>query len=246
MAAKDVLDLQVSVTSLEDAAREFDQPLGSLGFRRTPYERDHVPAGWPDDGRAWVKRLWTRRGHPGGDVNLHVRLAGSPNERLALLFRDWFRAHPEAVPAYASFKRSLAAAVPDIATYSDVKDPVVDLVIVAPTPGPQSAAGSPSETHGRPDRAGTATGLTGLPGHDKDLAAQRAICVAAASAATALPPAAVRPPGAGPSPGTAGGQAREYGQAGAGYRERVAIPLLEWLDRAGVTRRVADDRRTIR
>ena len=47
MAAKDVLDLQISVTSLEDAAREFDQPLGSLGFRRTPYERDHVPAGWP-------------------------------------------------------------------------------------------------------------------------------------------------------------------------------------------------------
>jgi GrpB-like predicted nucleotidyltransferase (UPF0157 family) len=129
MAAKDVLDLQVTVTSLEDAARDFDQPLGSLGFRRTPYERDHVPAGRQDDGRRWVKRLWTRRGHPDGYVNLHVRLAGSPNERLALLFRDWFRAHPEAVPAYAAFKRSLAATAPDIATYSDIKDPVVDLVV---------------------------------------------------------------------------------------------------------------------
>jgi len=129
MAAKDVLDLQVTVTSLEDAAREFDPPLGTLGFHRTPYERDHVPAGWPDDGQAWVKRLWARREHPDGDVNLHVRLAGSPNERLALLFRDWFRAHTDAVPAYAAFKRSLAAAVPDIATYTDIKDPVVDLVI---------------------------------------------------------------------------------------------------------------------
>jgi GrpB-like predicted nucleotidyltransferase (UPF0157 family) len=129
MAAKDVLDLQVSVTSLEDATREFDQPLTSLGFRRTPYERDHVPAGRPGDGREWVKRLWARREHPGGDVNLHVRLIGSPNERLALLFRDWFRAHPEAVPAYAAFKRSLAAASPDIAIYSNVKDPIVDLVI---------------------------------------------------------------------------------------------------------------------
>jgi len=129
MAAKDVLDLQVTVTSLEAAAREFDQPLGSLGFRRTPYERDHVPAGWHDDQQRWVKRTWARRGHPGGDVNLHVRLAGSPNERLALLFRDWFRAHPQAVPAYAAFKRSLAGAVRDIATYSEVKDPVVDLVI---------------------------------------------------------------------------------------------------------------------
>jgi GrpB-like predicted nucleotidyltransferase (UPF0157 family) len=129
MAAKDVLDLQISVTSLEDAAREFGRPLGSLGFRRTPYERDHVPAGWQDDGERWVKRLWARREHPAGDVNLHVRLAGSPNERLALLFRDWFRAHPEAVPAYAAFKRSLAAAASDIATYSGVKDPVVDLVV---------------------------------------------------------------------------------------------------------------------
>ena len=57
------------------------------------------------------------------------RLAGSPNERLALLFRDWFRAHTEAVPAYAAFKRSLASTAPDIATYSGVKDSVVDLVI---------------------------------------------------------------------------------------------------------------------
>ncbi len=56
-------------------------------------------------------------------------MAGSPNERLALLFRDWFRAHPEAIPAYAAFKRELAAAIPDVATYSNVKDPIVDLVI---------------------------------------------------------------------------------------------------------------------
>jgi GrpB-like predicted nucleotidyltransferase (UPF0157 family) len=62
-------------------------------------------------------------------VNLHVRRTGFPNERLALLFRDWFRVHPEAVPAYASFKRSLAAITPDICAYADIKDPVVDLVI---------------------------------------------------------------------------------------------------------------------
>jgi GrpB-like predicted nucleotidyltransferase (UPF0157 family) len=35
-------------------------------------------------------------------------LAGSPNERLALLFRDQLSAHPAAVPAYASFKLALA------------------------------------------------------------------------------------------------------------------------------------------
>jgi len=31
-----------------------------------------------------------------------------------------------------------------------------------------------------------------------------------------------------------------------GTSRRVAIPLLEWLDRQGVTRRLADDRRTMR
>ncbi len=129
MAAKDVLDIQVSVDDLERAVSAIDGPLGSLGFERGAYERDHVPAGCSDDPDLWVKRFWSRRGSPDGDVNLHVRRAGSPNERLALLFRDWFRAHPSSVPAYAAFKRAVADTALDSATYSDVKDPVVDLVV---------------------------------------------------------------------------------------------------------------------
>jgi GrpB-like predicted nucleotidyltransferase (UPF0157 family) len=129
MAAKDVLDIQVGVPDLELAGRELDPLLGALSFRRSPYETDHVPAGRTDDAGDWAKRLWLRRDHPGGDVNLHVRRTGSPNERLALLFRDWFRAHLDAVPAYAAFKTALAEVCPDIDTYSDVKDPVVDLVV---------------------------------------------------------------------------------------------------------------------
>jgi GrpB-like predicted nucleotidyltransferase (UPF0157 family) len=88
-----------------------------------------VPVGWSGDHATWAKRLWLRRGSPSGDVNLHVRRAGSPNERVALLFRDWFRAHPEAVPAYGEFKRVLATVCPDVDTYAAAKDPVVDLVI---------------------------------------------------------------------------------------------------------------------
>jgi dephospho-CoA kinase len=114
MAAKDVLDLQVSVADLKTAARAFDAALHTDGFRRLPYERDHVPAGRGDESALWAKRMWSRREHPDGDVNLHVRLAGSPNQRLALLFRDWLRAHPIAVPAYAAFKVALAHAVTDV------------------------------------------------------------------------------------------------------------------------------------
>ncbi|MEV6104097.1 GrpB family protein [Streptomyces sp. NPDC051940] len=129
MAAKPVYDLQVSVRDLERAAAAFDAPLAAAGFTRLPYEGDHVPAYLDDDPALWAKRFWRRRGGPEADVNLHVRLVGSPNERLALLFRDWFRAHPDAVPAYARFKQSLAAALDDVGTYADIKDPVVDLVV---------------------------------------------------------------------------------------------------------------------
>ncbi len=129
MDAKDVLDLQVSVTDLNDAQEHFDQPLRELGFVGFPISRDHVPAGRSDDPALWAKQFWARRG-TGEDVNLHVRVSGSPNERLALLFRDWMCAHPQAVIAYSAIKRSLAAAIPDLDTYTEVKDPIVDLVIV--------------------------------------------------------------------------------------------------------------------
>ena len=129
MDAKDVLDIQVSVTDLNDAQEHFDQPLRELGFVGFPIGRDHVPAGRSDDPALWAKQFWARRG-TGEDVNLHVRVSGSPNERLALLFRDWMCAHPQAVIAYSAIKRSLAAAIHDLDTYAEVKDPIVDLVIV--------------------------------------------------------------------------------------------------------------------
>lgn len=129
MAAKPLYDLQVSVHDLAAAAEAFDAPLAALGLERRPWESDHVPAGSDDPPSLWVKRLWSRSASP-ERVNLHCRIAGSPNERLALLFRDWFRAHATAIPAYAHFKQSLSEAVGnDVELYTDVKDPVVDLVI---------------------------------------------------------------------------------------------------------------------
>ncbi|MFE4055836.1 GrpB family protein [Streptomyces sp. NPDC059096] len=144
MAAKPVFDVQISVRDLHEAQDAFAGPLADQGFDLAPYRQDHVPAGSDDDPARWTKRLWIRRGHTGPDVNLHVRAAGSPNERLALLFRDWLRAHPEAVPAYARFKRVLAGAVPDLATYADVKDPVVDLVVAVAEPWARATGWQPS------------------------------------------------------------------------------------------------------
>ncbi|HEX6873279.1 MAG TPA: GrpB family protein [Micromonosporaceae bacterium] len=163
MAAKAVFDLQVSVEDLDDAAEAFTEPLARLGFTRMPYHQDHVPAGRADDPARWVKRFWVRRGKPAADVHLHVRRIGNPNERAALLFRDWFRAHPDAIAAYARFKSMLAEAVPDAASYAEVKDPVVDLILVVAERwaqdtgwrvwrGPQPAAECPGHEPPAPDR----------------------------------------------------------------------------------------------
>jgi GrpB-like predicted nucleotidyltransferase (UPF0157 family) len=131
MAAKPVYDLQVSVEDLHTAAIAFDEPLARYGLARMPYEQDHVPAGRTDPPHLWAKRVWAKPAPGGERINVHCRRVGSPNERLALLFRDWFRAHPHAVAAYSQFKQALAAAVGDLEVYTDVKDPVVDLVIAA-------------------------------------------------------------------------------------------------------------------
>ncbi len=56
MAAKAVLDLQVRVADLDAAAEAFDGPLAARGFMRRPFERDHVPAAWPEHDGGWAKR----------------------------------------------------------------------------------------------------------------------------------------------------------------------------------------------
>ena len=159
MAAKPVFDIQVSVADLDEADRVFARPLAELGFEQRPFHQDHVPAGSDDDPARWAKRFWSRRA--GGDVNLHVRLVGSPNERLALLFRDWFRAHPEAVPAYAAFKSVLAENVADIDVYSDVKDPVVDLVVAVAEPWAAVTGWTPPAVGGA--QARVAAAVAGTP-----------------------------------------------------------------------------------
>jgi len=150
MAAKPVFDLQVSVRDLAEAAEAFDKRLAAFGLARMPYEQDHVPAGRSDPPQSWQKRVWAKP-VPGGErIVLHARVAGSPNERLALLFRDWFRAHPDAVPAYARFKLLLADAVGDLDRYTDIKDPVVDLVVAVAERWAASVRWSPDSLPSQP------------------------------------------------------------------------------------------------
>ncbi len=131
LAAKDVIDVQVSLDHLD---REFiADTVGPLGLRLRPaVVGDHVPAGAPSDPGNWAKIFLIEA--PGDRrANIHVRRAGAPNARYALLFRDYLRAMPGAAAAYAELKRRLAAIDPplDPDEYSDLKDPACDIVLAA-------------------------------------------------------------------------------------------------------------------
>jgi GrpB-like predicted nucleotidyltransferase (UPF0157 family) len=128
LCAKDVIDIQLTVTALELGIA---QRLSALGFtRHTDIQGDHVPSGCEGPAEDWAKFFFTQ---PDAErrVNLHVRETGRPNQRYALLFRDHLRAHPSTAAAYGELKRRLSAALADEDTYPDVKDPAVDLIFFA-------------------------------------------------------------------------------------------------------------------
>lgn len=104
LPAKDIVDLQLTVSTL-DTADELADALSDAGFPRA--EGD-----WFDDATDGVSS-WPKRFHFGGDprrpVNLHVRSQETPAWRIALLFPAWLRANPGERDAYAEVKKVLAA-----------------------------------------------------------------------------------------------------------------------------------------
>ena len=130
LAAKDVIDIQVTVDALGTA--NVDVALTDLGYQvRAHSVEDHIPPGGTTAPREWQKRF--ARASPGQrPIHIHVREAGRANQRYALLCRDFLRAAPESAEAYARVKLALAQLTPmDVHAYYEVKDPVCDIIIDA-------------------------------------------------------------------------------------------------------------------
>jgi GrpB-like predicted nucleotidyltransferase (UPF0157 family) len=147
LAAKDVLDTQVTVADLDDLdLRCATDRVGLLW--KDDVACDHAPPGSNLVAAELTKRLAVQRA-PARHANVHIRLAGRFNQRYALLCRDFLRTHPGTCRAYAEVKRQLAKHFPhDVGAYYDVKDPAFDLFMsVAPEwatnvgwqPGPSDA-----------------------------------------------------------------------------------------------------------
>ncbi|MFD9741767.1 dephospho-CoA kinase [Umezawaea sp. NPDC059074] len=124
IAAKDVVDLQLGVPSLQ-AADDLADRLGDAGFPLATKDAVDVPKPEGAD-----QELWRKRFHASADpfrlVNLHVRVEGGPAWEWALRFRDWLRANPDEVADYQELKLKLAAehaADETWAEYADAKEP---------------------------------------------------------------------------------------------------------------------------
>jgi GrpB-like predicted nucleotidyltransferase (UPF0157 family) len=128
LAAKNVIDIQITVDSL---SQEVHQAMLALGYTQVEgISRDHRPAQTTDDEIQWEK--WYFKPPPDQrSTHVHMRVMGRANQRYPLLFRDYLRTHPATAEAYAELKRRLAQNLADPDTYPDVKDPAVDLIYLA-------------------------------------------------------------------------------------------------------------------
>jgi GrpB-like predicted nucleotidyltransferase (UPF0157 family) len=94
-AAKPVIDIQVSVRSLQPM-EAYRSRLAELGYVHVPHVDDsfapffHRPQKWPHTHHA------------------HIVQAGDPEERRTLAFRDYLREHSDVARAYEELKRTLA------------------------------------------------------------------------------------------------------------------------------------------
>lgn len=121
--AKDVIDVQVTVESL-DVADALADPLAAIGLPPIP----GITADDPHDAdiAKWGKRIHAAA-DPGRAVLVHLRVAGWPGQRFALIFRDWLRSDQRVRAEYLAIKqaaaRAAAAADGDPGTYVDAKEP---------------------------------------------------------------------------------------------------------------------------
>lgn len=111
LAAKPIIDVQVSLPDLADVER-FRDALADLSLELMVNE----------DRRKW----YARRRADGAETNVHIRRTGEFSQQAALLFRDYLRAEHSARRRYERVKRELAQREWDrVDDYADAKGDIV-------------------------------------------------------------------------------------------------------------------------
>ncbi|HLY47812.1 MAG TPA: GrpB family protein [Solirubrobacteraceae bacterium] len=111
LAAKPIVDIQVSVAALENESA-YVPALAEVGLQLRSRDELH-------------RHLRPFAGFP-RDVHVHVCAQGETWEREHLLLRDYLRTHPHAVLAYGAAKQELAVRWrEDSVAYSEAKSDVI-------------------------------------------------------------------------------------------------------------------------
>jgi dephospho-CoA kinase len=102
--ARDVIDVQITVASLE-MADELADALRQAGYPRVDSVTADVRFADATDSALWHKRFHASA-DPGRPTHVHIRVDGWPNQRFALLFVDWLAANPGMRTEFVAAKRS--------------------------------------------------------------------------------------------------------------------------------------------
>ena len=132
MDAKDIIDVQVTVSAPE-VAEELADDLLAAGYPRVesvvadeakPDARSTVAAfDHVNDPSVWHKRFHASA-DPGRPTHVHIRVDGRPTQQFALLFVDWLAANPGMQSDYLALKRRAdTAAGGEAAHYIAAKEP---------------------------------------------------------------------------------------------------------------------------
>lgn len=121
LAAKDVIDIQVTVADLArvDAAVP---ALSAAGFVLVDWITHDDPKPFAPDLADWAKRMFGGT-DPTDITQIHVRAEGTHGWRFALMFRDWLRVDDDARESYEAHKFALATEHATTSDYAEAKEP---------------------------------------------------------------------------------------------------------------------------
>jgi GrpB-like predicted nucleotidyltransferase (UPF0157 family) len=146
LGAKDIIDIQITVSDLDKAAG-LTSLLKTAGFRqRIKFQYDvfrKKPKTDPE-----LRKLFMRE--PDGErrAHIHIRELGRFNQRYALLFRDYLRSSQEVRAEYELLKRRAAGLFPEsIDDYLFLKDPVEHIIYEAASLWAEKVRWSPDEDY---------------------------------------------------------------------------------------------------
>ena len=128
LGAKDIIDIQITVSSLENMA-EFENRMKAASFiKRGDIQHDNF-CGIEVHNENELRKMYYREPEGERRCHIHVRQKGYLNQRYALLFRDYLRSNSVVRTAYELIKRRLSKTFPEsIDGYLHIKDPLMDII----------------------------------------------------------------------------------------------------------------------